>query len=145
MKTIPIGATGTYTLVVRPQHLADQFKDSILPQVFATPMMILIMENAALNAVRSYLDPGESVVGTAINVEHFAATPVGHHVTAEAKVTEVEGRRIEFAVTARDEKEEIGRGTHGRIVVDLARLNQRLETKHARRGSPGNANTKEEG
>jgi fluoroacetyl-CoA thioesterase len=145
MKPVPIGTTGTYTLVVRPEHLANQFKDSILPQVFATPVMILIMENAALNAVRSYLDPGESVVGTAINVEHLAATPVGHHVTAEAKVTKVEGRRIEFAVTARDEKEEIGRGTHGRIVVDLARLNQRLEAKHARRGSPGNANTKEEG
>jgi fluoroacetyl-CoA thioesterase len=145
MKPVPIGATGTYTLVVRPEHLANQFKDSILPQVFATPVMILIMENAALNAVRSYLDPGESVVGTAINVEHLAATPVGHHVTAEAKVTKVNGRRIEFAVTARDEKEEIGRGTHARIAVDMARLSQRLEAKRALRGPASKPRAKEEG
>jgi len=65
----------------------------------------------ALNAVRNYLDPGESVVGTAVNIRHLAATPVGHRVTAEAVVTKVDGRRIEFDVTARDEIEEIGNGT----------------------------------
>ena len=65
----------------------------------------------ALNAVRNYLDPGESAVGTAVNIRHLAATPVGHRVTAEAVVTKVDGRRIEFDVTARDEIEEIGNGT----------------------------------
>ena len=59
-------------------------------------MMVTAMENAALNAVRDYLDPGESAVGTLINVRHLAATPVGHQVTAEAEVTKVDGRRIEF-------------------------------------------------
>ena len=105
MSPIPVGAKGTYTLRVTPAHLANQFKDAALPPVFATPMMITAMENAALNAVRSYLGPGESAVGTAVNVRHLAATPVSHRVTAEAEVTKVDGRRIEFKVTARDEVE----------------------------------------
>lgn len=114
---------------VMPAHLADQFKDAMLPQVFATPMMITAMENAALNAIRSYLEPGETAVGTAVDVRHLAATPVGHEVTAEAEVTGVDGRRVMFRVSARDEKEEIGRGTHERMVVDMRRLNQRLAAK----------------
>ena len=99
MRPIPVGAKGTYTLRVTPAHLANQFKDAALPKVFATPMMVTAMENAALNAVRDYLDPGESAVGTLVNVRHLAATPAGHQVTAEAVVTKVDGRRIEFTVT----------------------------------------------
>jgi fluoroacetyl-CoA thioesterase len=95
----------------------------------ATPMMILAMENAALNAVRGYLDRGESAVGTAVDIRHIAATPVGHEVTAQAEVTAVDGRRIMFKVSARDEIEEIGNGTHERMVVDMRRLDQRLATK----------------
>ena len=114
---------------VAPGHLANQFKDAALPHVFATPMMVTAMENAALNAVRDYLDPGESAVGTVVNIRHLAATPAGHRVTAEAVVTKVDGRRIEFDVTARDDIEEIGNGTHERMVVDLARLAQRLDAK----------------
>jgi fluoroacetyl-CoA thioesterase len=129
MRTIPVGAKGTYALRVVSAHLANQFKDATLPPVFATPMMVTAMENAALNAVRDYLDPGESAVGTAVNIRHLAATPVGHRVTAEAVVTKVDGRRIEFDVTARDETEEIGNGTHERMIVDLARLAQRREAK----------------
>jgi Predicted thioesterase len=129
MRPIPIGAKGTYILRVTPAHLANQFKDAMLPQVFATPMMITAMENAALNAVRDYLEPGESAVGTAVNIQHLAATPVGHQVVAEAEVTKVDGRRIEFKVRARDDTEEIGAGTHERMVVDLARLAKRLEAK----------------
>lgn len=129
MRNIPVGAKGTYRLRVLPQHLANQFKDATLPPVFATPVMVLIMENAALNAIRSYLDAGESAVGTAIDVRHLAATPVGHDVTADAEVTAVDGRRIFFKVSARDEFEEIGNGTHERMVVDLARLSRRLSAK----------------
>ena len=129
MRPIPVGAKGTFTLRVMPGHLANQFKDAILPQVFATPMMVTIMENAALNAIRDYLDPGESAVGTIVNVKHLAATPVGHQVTATAEVTKVDGRRIEFNVSARDEVEEIGTGTHERMVVDMARLDKRLAAK----------------
>ena len=129
MRPIPIGATGIFTLRVMPNHLANQFKDAILPQVFATPMMVTIMENAALNAIRDYLEPGESAVGTIVNVRHLAATPVGHQVTATATVTKVDGRRIEFDVSARDEIEEIGVGTHERMLVDMARLSNRLAAK----------------
>jgi fluoroacetyl-CoA thioesterase len=129
MRPIPVGAKGTFTLRVTPARLANQFKDAMLPPVFATPMMIMAMENAALNAIRAYLEPGESAVGTAVDVRHLTATPVGHDVTAEAEVTRVDGRRVEFDVTARDEKEEIGRGTHERMVVDLRRLDQRLSGK----------------
>jgi fluoroacetyl-CoA thioesterase len=129
MRTIPLGAKGSFTLRVTRADLANTFKDTMLPEVFATPMMIRAMENAALNAIRDYLDPGESAVGTAIDIRHIAATPVGHQVTAEAEVTGVDGRRIRFRVSARDENEEIGAGTHERMVVDLARLVARLEKK----------------
>ena len=96
-------------------------------------MMILVMENAALNAIRAYLESDESAVGTAVDIRHLAATPVGQRVTAEAEVTRVEGRRIVFAVTAHDEVEEIGRGIQERMVVDLPRLTRRLGAK-ANRG-----------
>ena len=129
MRPVPVGTKGTFTLLIGPQHLANRFKDATLPPVLATPVMILIMENAALNAVRHYLDPGEAAVGTEVSVRHLAATPVGHTVRAQATVTSVEGRRITFEVTARDEQEEVGRGTHERMVVDLDRLGQRLAAK----------------
>ena len=131
MRAIPVGARGTFTLRVTPADLANQFKDAILPPVFATPMMIRAMENAALNAIRDYLEPGESAVGTAVDVRHLAATPVGHTVTAQAEVTGVDGRRISFRVSARDESEEIGRGTHERVVIDVNRLELRLAGKRA--------------
>ena len=131
MRQIPLGARGTSTLRVRPEHLADRFKDAILPQVLATPVMILIMENAALNAIRPFLDAGESAVGTAVDVQHLAATPIGHEVCATAEVINVEGKRVDFKVSASDSIEEIGSGTHQRIVIDLRSFNERL----ARKGS----------
>lgn len=132
MRDVPIGATGRFALVVKPEHLANRVKDSILPPVLATPVMIMAMENAALNAVRGYLEPGESVVGTLVSVRHLTATTVGQTVTATAEVTAVEGRRIAFVVSASDEIEEIGKGIHERMVVDVARLQQRLDAKIAR-------------
>jgi len=129
MRQILPGTTGTATLIVRPEHLANRFKDSILPQTFATPVMILVMENAALNAIKPYLEPGESAVGTAVDVKHLAATPVGFEVKATAEVVKVEGRRIDFKVSASDGKDEIGRGTHQRIVIDLQTFNERLAGK----------------
>jgi fluoroacetyl-CoA thioesterase len=129
MRPIPLGTKGTFAMAVQPQHLANQFKDAILPPVLATPVMILIMENAALNAVKPYIEPGESVVGTAIDIRHLAATPVGHYARAEAEVTKVEGGRIWFTVIAWDESEMIGSGTHERMVVDLGRIARRLEKK----------------
>jgi fluoroacetyl-CoA thioesterase len=133
MRNIPLGTTGSFTLVVRPEHLANRFKDAILPPVLATPLMILAMENAALNAIRAYLEPNESALGTAVDIRHVAATPVGQHVTASAEVIQVNARRILFKVTARDDVEEIGNGTHERTVVDLTRLAGRLHEKEIAR------------
>ncbi|HWX37003.1 MAG TPA: thioesterase family protein [Steroidobacteraceae bacterium] len=129
MRQIPLGARGTSALRVQPEHLANRFKDAILPQVLATPVMILIMENAALNAIKPFLDAGESAVGTAVDVKHLAATPEGHEVWATAEVVRVEGKRVDFKVWASDGNEEIGSGTHQRIVIDLRSFNERLAKK----------------
>jgi fluoroacetyl-CoA thioesterase len=133
MKPIPVGAKGSFTLLVQPEHLANRFKDATLPAVFATPVMIMTMENAALNAIKPYLQPGESAVGTAVNVRHLAATPVGRQVTAEAEVTKVVGRQIEFTVRAKEGAREIGVGSHARVVVDVAKFTRRLAEEESTR------------
>jgi fluoroacetyl-CoA thioesterase len=133
MNAIPVGAKGSFSTLVLPEHLASRFKDPSLPPVLATPLMILFMENAALDAIRAYLAPGESALGTVVNITHVAATPAGQRVTAEAVVSRVEGRRIVFSVTARDETQQIGSGIHERALVDLRRLTQRLDAKRDRR------------
>jgi fluoroacetyl-CoA thioesterase len=132
MTTIPLGAKGQFTLVVQAEHLANRFKDSALPPVLATPVMIMVVENAALNAIKAYLEPGQSAVGTRVDIRHLAPTPVGARVVGEAEVTGVDGRRIQFTVRATDDTEEIGTGTHERVIVDLARLARRLDAKRAR-------------
>ena len=131
MKDIPPDAIGVFSLTVEPEHLANRFKNPSLPAVLATPVLVMAMENAALKAVEAYLDPGESALGTRIDVSHVAPTPLGMVVSAKAKVTRVDGRRLEFNVSARDEVEEVGRGTHQRVIVDRARLAKRLDAKRA--------------
>jgi fluoroacetyl-CoA thioesterase len=129
MKSIPVGATGSFSLVVLPEHLASRFKDVTLPPVLATPVMIMVMENAALNAIKPYLDTGESVLGTRVDVRHLAPTPVGQRVVGEAKVTRVDGRRIEFSIRAINGSDEIGVGTHERVVLQLSKLFERMQAK----------------
>jgi fluoroacetyl-CoA thioesterase len=127
MPSIPLGAKGTFTLIVMPEHLANRFKDVTLPPVLATPVMIMAMENAALNALKPYLGERYSAVGTRVEVSHLAATPVGRQITAEAQVTKVDGRRVEFKIEARDGVEAIGAGIHERMVIDTARFIERLQ------------------
>ena len=91
--------------------------------------MIGMMEMAAIDAIRSYYEPGETSVGAGIEANHIAATPPGHKVRAEAEVTKAEGRRLEFKVRAFDEVEEIGSGVHRRAVIDAAKFNERLKAK----------------
>ena len=133
MRTVPIGAKGSFAMVVSPEHLANRFKDATLPAVLATPVMIMAMENAALNAIKPYFEAGESAVGTRVDVEHLAATPLGRRIVASAEVTSVVDRHIEFRVNAMDGAEEIGRGTHGRIVINMAKFSERLAVKGADR------------
>ena len=129
MRTIPAGARGSFTMVVAAEHLANRFKDATLPPVLATPVMIMAMENAALEAIKPYFDAGESAVGTHVDVAHIAATPLGRRIVALAEVTGTTGRQIEFRVQAMDGSEEIGRGTHGRVVIDLRKFSERLAAK----------------
>jgi fluoroacetyl-CoA thioesterase len=101
-----------------------------MPEVFATGFMVALIEHACLLAVKPYLDwPREQTVGTHVNLSHMAATPPGHVVTVQCEVTEVDGRRIRFRVSARDEADLISEGTHERTVIDVARFQRRLDPK----------------
>lgn len=131
MKETPIGARGAFTLRVEARHLANSFKDSVLPPVFSTPYLVLIMENAALNAIKQYLEPGESAVGTHVDIRHLVATPIGREVTGHAEVIRTEGRRIDFRIWATDGAEDIGSGTHERTVVSVTRIIEKMAVKYA--------------
>src|SRR5438270_8834507 len=122
MRAVPTGTRGSFTLLVSPEHLANRFKDATLPAVLSTPIMIMAMENAALNAIKPYFDSGESAVGTRVDVNHLAATPVGRRVTAFAEVTAATGTHVQFRVWAMDQAEEIGTGTHSPVVIALDRF-----------------------
>jgi fluoroacetyl-CoA thioesterase len=128
MKPIPVGAKGSYAKTVETADLASTL-DNSLAAVMSTPTMIAMMELAAMNAIKQYLEPGESSVGMSIDVQHSAATPPGHRVRAEAEVTTVEGRRLELAVRAFDDVEQVGSGSHRRAVIDAAKFNDRLKPK----------------
>ena len=128
MKPIPVGTKGTDTRIVADNDLASHL-DPTLAAVMSTPTMVAMMEHAAIDAIRTYLEPGESSVGMTIDVSHVAATPPGYRVRAEAELTKAEGRRLEFSVRAFDEVEEIGSGTHRRAVIDSAKFNDRIKTK----------------
>lgn len=86
-------------------------------EVFATPAMAAMMENTAMNSVAPYLNEGEATVGTLLEVKHLSATPVGCTVVCESELAEIDGRRLVFKVTARDNKGLIGEGTHERFIV----------------------------
>jgi len=93
--------------------------------------MIMAMENAALNAIKPYFEAGESAVGRSVDVVHLAATALGHRIVALAEVTSVVDRQIEFRVNAMEGSKEIGRGTHGRIVINMAKFSERLSVRGA--------------
>ena len=94
--------------------------------VFATPAMVALMENAAMLAVAAYLPEGSATVGTQMNTSHIKASALGATITASAELTEVEGRKLTFAVKAWDEKGVIGEGVHTRFVVDRERFLSKL-------------------
>ena len=129
MREVPKGTQGSFTMVVLPEHLASRFKDPMLPAVLSTPVMIMAMENAALNAIKPFFERGESAVGTFVNVHHLAATVVNRRIVAHAEVTRVDGRHIEFRVRAVDGDEEIGHGTHGRAIINLTKFDELLAAK----------------
>ena len=128
------GLTGTAEIVVGPEHTAP-FVGSGRIAVLATPVMINLIEAAALAAVEQILPSGHQSLGIQLDVNHTAATPVGLRVTATAEVSHVQGRTITFRVAARDEFEPIGGGSHRRVVVSVSRFDERVQRKLAQKNN----------
>ena len=126
------GLRGSTEILVGTRDTAPHIGSGKI-KVLATPVMVSLMEEAALNAVEGFLPPGFQTVGTRLDITHVAATPVGVRVTAAAELTKLDGRRLTFRVWADDETERIGEGTHERIVVDVSRFDQRAQAKTPRR------------
>ena len=127
---LQIGHKGSAELVVGEEHTAP-FVGSGRVRVLATPVMINLMEAAALDAVEKLLPAGHQSLGIRLDVRHYAATPVGMRVRAAAELVKVDGRTLDFRVDARDEKEAIGDGLHQRVVVNVARFDARVQKKIA--------------
>ncbi len=122
------GLTGMAAIVVGPEHTAP-FVGSGRIAVLATPVMINVIEAAALAAIEHLLPEGHQSLGIKLDVSHIAATPVGLRVTATAEVLRVEGRTVTVRVEAHDEVEPIGGGKHQRVVVSVARFDERVQRK----------------
>ena len=122
------GLSGSAEITVGPEHTAS-FVGSGRIAVLATPVMINLIEAAALAAIEHLLPAGHQSLGIKLDVSHTAATPIGLRVTATAEVLQLEGRIVTFRVEARDEFEPIGGGTHQRVVVSVARFDERVQRK----------------
>jgi predicted thioesterase len=122
------GLTGTAEIVVGTRDTAPHVGSGKIG-VLATPIMVNLMEAAALAAVERYMPPGYQTVGTHLDVKHFAATPVGLRVIAHAELVKVEGRTLTFTLRAVDEREAIGEGVHERLVINVERFDQRMQKK----------------
>lgn len=130
LATLKLGATAQRRFVVESQHVID-FTSAGLPPVLCTPSLIWFLEHAALDAALPMLEPGEITVGTQVDVEHLAATPLGSTVTCTARLVQIEGPVLSFQVEARDEHEVIARGFHKRRAVVAARMARRVESKRS--------------
>ena len=122
------GLKGFVEIVVAEQHTAPHVGSGRV-HVLATPVMINLMEAAALQAVEGLLPAGHQTVGIHLDVTHVAATPVGMRVRAHAELTKVEKRTLTFRVHAEDAKEPIGEGVHERIIINLERFDVRMQEK----------------
>jgi fluoroacetyl-CoA thioesterase len=130
LSEVRAGLTGSAELVVGEEHTAPFVGSGRVP-VLATPVMINLIEAAALDAVERLLPAGHQSLGIRLDVRHYAATPVGMRVRATAELVKVDGRTLDFRVEAHDEKEAIGDGLHQRVVVNVARFDQRVQRKIA--------------
>jgi len=126
-----IGQTHTVTTVVDESNTAGAMASGAVP-VFGTPMMIALMEDAALQLAAKYLEAGKTTVGTRIEVSHTAATPIGMRVEATAKLEKIDGKLLTFSMTASDEAEPIGEGTQIRAIVDEKKFLDRTNSKLGR-------------
>jgi predicted thioesterase len=128
LSNLKTGLKGSADLLVGVEHTAPRVGSGKIP-VLATPVMINVIEAAALAAVEQLLPPGYQSLGTHLDVRHFAATPVGMRVHATAELIGIDGRTLAFRIEARDDQEPIGDGWHKRVVVNVARFDQRVQRK----------------
>jgi len=124
--TIPLGARGQAEETVAFEHTLTAHHPE-LPPVYSTPDMIRLMETAAFRALQPYCEADEITVGTSINVQHRAASGIGARIKAQAELESFDGRFYVLRVTARDDKQEIGRGTVGRAVVSVGKFLQKMK------------------
>jgi predicted thioesterase len=122
------GLSGTAEIVVGTRDTAPHVGSGKIG-VLATPIMVNLMEAAALQAVERLMPPGHQTVGTHLDVKHFAATPVGLRVRAVAELVKVEGRTLTFRLHAADDREAIGEGVHERLIINVERFDQRMQKK----------------
>lgn len=122
------GLKGSADIMVGEEHTAPRVGSGRV-HVLATPVMINMMEAAALDAIENLLPAGHQSLGTHLDIGHYAATPVGMRLRATAEVTKIDGRNVEFRVEAFDDRERIGDGTHARVVVNVDRFDQRIQRK----------------
>ena len=127
-KPIPLGSRGEAKETVAFEHTLTAHHPE-LPPVYSTPDMIRLMETAAFHALQLYCEGDEITVGTSINIEHRAASGIGSHITAEAVLEAFDGRFYTMRVTARDDVQEIGRGTVGRAVVNVGRFLEKMKNR----------------
>ncbi|MBM4275872.1 MAG: hypothetical protein FJ134_15635 [Deltaproteobacteria bacterium] len=127
---ITVGMTNEMRLKTGPEHSAQKFYPKV-PDVFGTPFLGGLFEGVSADLMAPHLGPGETSVGTSMNLNHTAATPLGMEVRAVTEVTAVEkgGRQITFKLEAFDEKEKIGDAVHVRFIINLEKFLQRLEAK----------------
>ena len=125
---IKVGLTGEYSKVVEKDDLASSM-GSGGTDVFATPKLLLLMEVTCFNMVEDLLEDGVSTVGISADFSHLAATPLGMKVTAKAKLIEIDRKKLTFDVEVYDEKELIGKGTHGRFIIDRDKFTQKAYGK----------------
>ncbi len=124
------GLIGEKRIVVTEEYTAKHLgSGSVL--VFATPSMIMLMEQTAVSSVDPLLPVGQRTVGIAVDVRHLAATPMGMSVRARTELLEVDGRRLKFRVEAFDEREKIGEGFHERFIIDVEKFQQKVAAKKA--------------
>jgi len=131
LSQIKPGLVGHAEIVVGEQHTAPKIGSGRV-RVLATPVMINLMEAAALDCAENLIPAGHQSLGIKLDVRHIAATPVGMRVRATAKLLKVDGRNLEFWVEAHDEKDLIGDGAHHRIVVNVERFDKRVQAKLAK-------------
>jgi fluoroacetyl-CoA thioesterase len=134
MKPVEIGIQGKATVQVTRDNLASSTGSGAV-DVFSTPSLVLLMEEAAMDALKPYMEPGESSVGTLVNIRHISPTPLGLWVTATATLTKIDGRRLVFQVEAHDGIDKIGEGTHERFLVSVDRFITRAREKSTRRNT----------